>query len=421
MPIEPKIRYDASQTLTESNISAAIVSGLRRTFDSNSSVSKRWTLTSSNAPNYDVTIDAYSCTHLVLTHPDGLGHLQIKTGITPSPDSKVTIQCRWVPDPTTIPTDPTDPNAELLFFKNFDDPLDPRYYPSDAQASPWCNISGNDPLSSIWRVETTRYITPSGGPVGIVYHGYADIIETEDSLTLALYQPEVVSLPGDLNYEEEHFVEESSQWLFALHAGFILTPDNESDPDWGITGEAIMSGWYGIYSSNGGKGTIARGMIKEDGSSLPGDCCSWMRMGYRADATPYTTVWERMLVNSSMTQGRTHEYTTTRTGDPSDHTLLRDLGSFERLAPYRIRSTDSGSTAITRFIRQRRFDLATLDLSDPVNIITPGDYRNSRDTRNEIAWIHQKAEYSYNDDLSTSRSNTIHIWRRDESIEEVDP
>lgn len=431
MSIEPRvfrfrIRYDALFPIEESNIASAIVSGIRRTYDPNLRIVtdglNRWTLRSSNVSDYDpsdLAFDPYACTHVVLTNPSETGHLEIKTGVTASPHSKTTVWCRWVPDPTTVPADPTDPFAVLVFFQDPDDPLSAVSYPKDNQASPWCSIAGNDPESNIWDVSALRHTTPA---VGVVYHGYADIVETEASITLSLYQPEVRSFPGDTNYESQHFEEDSSQWLFAMHVGNILTPDNSSDPDWGITGEGIMSGWYGVYRTNGNEGTISRGMLRDDGSSILGDCDAWMRTGYHADKPgDYEVRWERMVANASMIQGNTREYS--ETNDPAtNYTLLADFGTYERLVPYRVRTSESGSMAITRFIRQRRFDLNTLDTSDPITPLEPGSFRNSRDASTEISWLHQKAEFNTSKSgAATSFSNTVHIWRRDDETEEVDP
>jgi hypothetical protein len=247
------------------------------------------------------------------------------------------------------------------------------------------------------------FITGNGTAYGLNAGGWPmsqtkmDVIETEDSLTVACYHS-ITTLGFNATPLQ------NTAWLYTLHAGEILTPDNRSDPDFKsltkeeLTGEGIMCGWYGFQT-----GGIAYYFMG------PGSHDCFARIG---DKNPVTNNdWERFSsVLIDYTYGSNANAGVPPLVKPEPIQLIPvgdDGAEYERLAPYRFRTLNSGYSLLTRFIRQRYYEME--ELLPPIG---PGTHVDSRVPRvpspgSEVAWLHQASWYQ------NMMRNTLHVWCKD--------
>lgn len=241
-------------------------------------------------------------------------------------------------------------------------------------------------------------ITGATGTFGLNAGGYPmstaklDVVTTEDSLTVACYHS-VTTLGFNATALQDN------AWLYTLHVGEILTPDNRSDPDLKsltkeeLTGEGIMCGWYGFQTA--GAAYYFMG---------PGAHECFARIG---DKNPTTNNdWDRFSsVLVDYTYGSNSNAGTLVGNLPIQLLPVGDDGvEYERLAPYRFQTTNAGYSLLTRFIRQRYYGM-----EEGLPPIGCGTYVDSRvpDPPSKISWLHQASWYT------NMMRNTVHVWCKD--------
>lgn len=231
-----------------------------------------------------------------------------------------------------------------------------------------------------------------------------DIIQTEDSLTLAFYDSVARTLWGVT-------APVHTSWQRILHVGEIFTPDNRSDPELKITsreeftGHGIMAGYYGFDQ---------RSVWMIPSAPLSSTAVTAKKQSYaevgKIDISN-NSVWKLAGFVPAYCWG--HNTNTTPTvvirpqfgfiGDESDN------NRGERIIPYRIKTFGSNNSLITRFIKQRAFGIGEIDLE--LNTIIPGKFVNSRYPSSPVSWLHQ-CLLSYGSGANLL-NNTVHVWCKD--------
>lgn len=293
------------------------------------------------------------------------------------------------------------------------------------QSSPECYITGGD-LAIDHFLPSTYGMYATAGKI--------DIIETQDSLTVATYHK------SGNGFQNLPLV--NAAWQHVMHAGDIFTPDNRSDPDTkpytgeNITGEGIMCGWFGYADTTQAEFIMNRSA----NSSFPH---SYARTGkiVNLNTDPNDNEWQVVTANYTYN----HTYFTNPNEEnwtyaaPATGYYLPQFGFTgdadernERLLPYRLsfrpinpNNYYNGANLLTRFIKQRWRGIGQFEL-DGITPIIYGKHANSRYPGSDVSWVHQCSDRRVGGGVQIvppfqTKNNTVHVWRRDGEFVDLNP
>ena len=260
--------------------------------------------------------------------------------------------------------------------------------------------------------------------------GNIDIIETQDSLTVATY----------CNIARNGFnaiLLPNVAWQHVMHAGDILTPDNRSDPNFkeytneNMTGEGIMCGWFGHASP--------AQFIMPTINSTTAFPHSYARTGkvVNQNVSPDDHEWRHLTacIGRNLAYSTPPNDTSWQYAAPNTNNYLPQFGFVgdddereERLIPYRLSTRGPGTSfngvsLLTRFIKQRWRGIGQNEI-DNITQINYGSYANSRYADSDVSWVHQCSDNITNSAQVTppygTRNNTVHVWRGEGEIFDLD-